>query len=337
MAYCANHPQAAAAVYCRTCGKPLCESCKREVRGVIYCEECLAARMAGDPAVASASVPPPTAAAPASWGANPVLAAILGFLFPGVGAMYNAQFAKGLLHIAIFAILVKLTEDVAGIFGLGIAGWIFYMAFDAYHTAKARQMNMPVPDYLGMNRMFGGRDARYASGPAVPPAFSGDPLAPGVPSHEKEGGIPMGAYWLIGIGVFFLLVNMGIFDWRWTRYLWTFVLIGFGLYLGYQRWTGPRKGRPFCPCTRCRMQDMMGPAMMVTVGVLGLLHATYALRFHNSWPVFLIVIGAVRLAQVSASTEGHVEFVPPLPPQPGPAAGTTQTASTETPSSAGGM
>src|SRR6185369_12195086 len=103
MANCANHTETAAVAYCRTCGKPLCDRCKREVRGVIFCEECLAQRVAGDPA-AMPSPPPP--GAPAAGPGNPVLAAILGFMFPGVGAMYNGQFVKGLIHVAIFVLLV---------------------------------------------------------------------------------------------------------------------------------------------------------------------------------------------------------------------------------------
>ena len=51
---CANHADQAAVAYCRTCGKALCANCTRPVKGVIYCENCLADRMAG--------VQPPTTA-----------------------------------------------------------------------------------------------------------------------------------------------------------------------------------------------------------------------------------------------------------------------------------
>ncbi len=44
---CANHADASAVAYCRTCGKALCANCTRPVKGVIYCENCLADRMAG--------------------------------------------------------------------------------------------------------------------------------------------------------------------------------------------------------------------------------------------------------------------------------------------------
>ena len=42
---CANHADVSAVAYCRTCGKALCANCTRPVRGVIYCEECLGAKM----------------------------------------------------------------------------------------------------------------------------------------------------------------------------------------------------------------------------------------------------------------------------------------------------
>src|SRR5689334_5552614 len=100
---CANHPDAPAAAYCRTCGKPLCSVCARDIRGVVYCEECLASHISG-------TMPPPGAAGvapgvePPRGTPSPVLAAILGFI-PGVGAMYNGEFAKGFVHVLIFATL----------------------------------------------------------------------------------------------------------------------------------------------------------------------------------------------------------------------------------------
>ena len=39
---CAVHPEVDATGYCRNCGKALCTGCSREVRGMIYCESCLA-------------------------------------------------------------------------------------------------------------------------------------------------------------------------------------------------------------------------------------------------------------------------------------------------------
>jgi len=82
---------------------------------------------------------------------SPVLAAMLG-LIPGVGAMYNGQFAKGIAHIVIFALLQSLAR-MSDFFGFLVAGWVFYQVFEAYHTAKARRDGMPLPDPLGLNNI----------------------------------------------------------------------------------------------------------------------------------------------------------------------------------------
>src|ERR1700726_1083964 len=118
---CANHADASAVAYCRTCGKPLCANCTRPVRGVIYCEDCLGAKMEGtvpplaapgfvagaytSPAASSIPVtPPPTGS---GGGPNPALAGVLAGFFPfGVGAVYTGQYAKGLAHLAIFVLLI---------------------------------------------------------------------------------------------------------------------------------------------------------------------------------------------------------------------------------------
>ena len=89
---CANHADASAVAYCRTCGKALCANCTRPVRGVIYCEDCLGARMEGAPAGAAGFVAPtftqaasgqavPTPVASGS-GPNPTVAGILAGFFP---------------------------------------------------------------------------------------------------------------------------------------------------------------------------------------------------------------------------------------------------------------
>src|ERR1035441_10446335 len=84
---CANHADVPAVAFCRTCGKPLCSSCARDIRGVIYCEECLASQLSGAmPPPGTTAVPP--GAPPVAGLGNPRLAALLGFI-PGVGAKYG--------------------------------------------------------------------------------------------------------------------------------------------------------------------------------------------------------------------------------------------------------
>jgi len=122
---CVNHSGVTASAYCQNCGRALCAGCVRNAAaGQILCEPCL---------LAWQNVQQPFAA-PVS-GPNPSTAAALGVI-PGVGAMYNGQFLKGFIHVIIFAVLVSAAR-VYGIFGLFIAAWVLYQAFEAFHTARA--------------------------------------------------------------------------------------------------------------------------------------------------------------------------------------------------------
>ncbi len=140
--------------FCQDCGKPLTKATVRTVGTGVFCEPCLAARVgATTPTSGYTTVPPYTSVPPQAAVAgepSPVMAAMLGFI-PGVVAMYNGQFAKGIVHLIIFAILVSLSDNVHGIFGLFVAGWIFYMVFEAYHTAIARRDGLPLPNAFGFN------------------------------------------------------------------------------------------------------------------------------------------------------------------------------------------
>lgn len=93
--------------------------------------------------------------------ASPVIAGLLGFI-PGVGAMYNGQFVKALLHVVVFIMLIGASEhfDLAGIL---IPAWIFYQVFDAAQTAAARRDGRPVPDPFGI------LDLSMRLGPQAPP------------------------------------------------------------------------------------------------------------------------------------------------------------------------
>jgi len=64
-----------------------------------------------------------------------------------------------------------------------------------------------------------------------------------------------------------------------------------------------------CPCSRCRAHGYMGPAVLITIGVLFLLdqmgHVGW-MGFGYTWPALLIVMGLIKLLEHSASTYGHV-------------------------------
>jgi TM2 domain-containing membrane protein YozV len=208
---CAVHGEVDATGFCRNCGKAMCAACVRQVHDVFYCEDCLAQVM-GIPA-APATIPGTTAAAVAAApttitmpvshvskpGANPVVAFILG-LIPGLGAIYNAEYNKALVHIMIFAgIILGLSSDfgqgLTPIFVLAVVVFPFYMAIDAMRVARARatgeQMNDPFEAWT-KNR-------------------------------------PIGPIILIGLGALFLLNNFGVFDFfRVRQVFWPVVLIGVG-------------------------------------------------------------------------------------------------------------
>jgi len=231
---CANHPDTAAAAYCRTCGKALCEECKRDVMGAIYCEPCIAARLQAQAPATGAAVPPAVAAGAPS----PVFAEILGFI-PSVGTMYNGQFAKAFVHVVIFVMLIIATSNINGAFGVLIGFFVLYMAFEAYKTADARRLGLPAPDPLGLDKMFGLQESQshLQTGAAAPPPASVSPAPPSPlqvepPPPPPQDNAPIGAIVLIALGVVFLLSNFGMFQ---IDHLWPLFLIGIGLWIAYKR------------------------------------------------------------------------------------------------------
>jgi cell wall-active antibiotic response 4TMS protein YvqF/B-box zinc finger protein len=330
---CATHPDTAAVAFCRTCGKPLCSNCTRDVRGVVYCEPCLAARLEGT-APTAAFVPPtqagytpigtPSGVAPAapfrptgSGGPHPVVAGILAGFFPfGVGAVYCSQYAKGLAHLLIFAMLIFATNHAGRwdfIFGLGIAFFYVYQIIDSVRTARALQEGRPAPDPYGLASTF----------------------SMGSASDKGESrSVPAVAIILIGLGVLFLLHTMNIFEFGLDRF-WPLILIFFGGWMLAKQW-GLISGRRFgCQCDRCRMRRIIGPSVLITIGTLFLLQSLNVVDFDRTWPAILLVIGIVKLLQSNASSVGHTGPFPPAmpgvasPPPPAPPADSGTPASGE--------
>jgi len=218
---CQNHPEETATAYCRTCGKPLCDSCRRDASGTVYCAE-------HTPAPAFTPPPPP----PGSWtppppppppgvppqpqyisDISPGLAFFLGWI-PGVGAIYNGQYAKGVVHAVIWGLLVSVVSSgsVRGfepVFGIMIAVWEFYMAFEAFHTATKRRTGEPVDEYSSLFDMSG-----------------------------KRGPLPVAPIALIVLGAVLLLHTLNVLDFYYVARYWPVLLILGGAYLLYLRIAG---------------------------------------------------------------------------------------------------
>ena len=194
----AKQPEAAAG-FCRQCGKALTPETRREIRGVYYCENCLAAATLGDQAATTG-------------GPNPAVAALLG-LIPGVGAIYNGEYMKALTLIFIFGGTISLLDSGAArglepLLGLFLAGFYFYMPIEAYQTAKRR-----------------------ASGLA--PASSGWEM----PGTKGGKATPIGPLVLIVVGVLFLLNNFLPYHFHLLRF-WPLALIACGAWMLWKRTAG---------------------------------------------------------------------------------------------------
>lgn len=214
---CAVHSEADATGYCRNCGKPMCATCVRPVKDVLYCEDCLATILGHPGPSASASAAPPSASAQfapqtaygsapapaipaAASGPNPVLAFFLGFL-PGLGAFYNEQYGKGMIHLAIFLTLFIIGVNGSMNGGAEAAIWIcvgilyFYMPIDALRTAQAKRSGQVLSD----------------------------------PLDSLSKGRPVGPILLIGAGVLLLLNSFDWFPWyRISQFFFPAILIGVG-------------------------------------------------------------------------------------------------------------
>jgi len=202
--------------------------------GAIYCEPCIAARLQG----AGPAVPTAVPVTIVEGAPSPALAGILAALIPGLGAMYNGQFVKAFVHVVIFAMLIVAVSHgygLAPLFGILIGFFWFYMIFDAVKSAKAKQLGIPAPDPLGLDRLFGIEESHPAASRTASNAgaMAGQPAA----QQAARDNTPIGAIVLVALGVFFLLGNLGMLH---VHRLWPLILIGLGLWIAYRRATYER-------------------------------------------------------------------------------------------------
>lgn len=313
---CVNHPGVEKTAFCQNCGKALCAACvRREPGGQILCEPCWTTWQA----VRAPFVP----AAPDA--PNPGIAAVLG-LIPGVGAMYNGQFFKGLLHVVIFAVLISMAQYY-GIFGIFIAAWIFYQSFEAYHTAKARRDGDPLPDPLGLNEvgnwlhMGFQTEYRRPQGPPPPPGagpvpgpgqvpsaagfapytgsyqaphsnpyqsgYQPPPYAPPASPYEPYSGMPPAPGFVPGYPP--------------------------PPAAGFAPGTAPMPPIPPVPPAHWRRREPIAAIILIALGVLFLLGQFSGRVLAYAWPVVLIALGAWMMVRRMQSAPA---------PAPVPAAGT---------------
>jgi len=293
---CSTHPDVAAAAYCRTCGKPLCSNCMRDVRGVTYCESCLAARMEGQASAPQQTVyqqvmdqgmglkvPPSPGPGP-----HPVVAGLLA-IFPGLGAIYCSQYAKGLAHFLIFCLLIYGSDHAGSLdvlFGLGIAFFYIYQIIDAVKTAHALQAGRPAPDPMGLGNMLG----------------------EGWKTENRS--IPSGAVVLIGLGVLFLLHTMGIFEYGFERF-WPLLIVLLG---GWMLVKQKNRG------------SLTGPIMVLTTGLILLLSSMNIAEIGRTWPAWILAAGVAQLLRGKPGENAN-QLPPPTEPPASPGESTSSSTS----------
>lgn len=185
--------------YCRVCGTGLTAETVRYAGGTLYCVEHV-------PAGVRTSEPPREYSANGSG--NPGLAFFLG-LIPGVGAIYNGQYAKGLIHAVVFGLLISISSSghissLEPVFAMLSAAFVFYMAFEARHTAIRRMRGEPVDEFSSL-----------------------------VDTQSRQSY--SAAVALIFLGIVFLLNTLEIIEMRQMIRFWPVLLIATGLGMLYSR------------------------------------------------------------------------------------------------------
>jgi len=180
-----------------------------------------------------ATPPPPGASAQAAGARNPYaqplgastspgLAFALGWI-PGVGAIYNGQYMKGLVHAVIFGLLISLASSLDHTAGqpllvMLMVGFIFYMPFEAYHTAKRRHAGIAVDEWSSL-----------------------------VASNRYTSRAPIGPVLLICFGVLFLLDTLRLIEFSEIARFWPVLLILAGAVMLYNRVSSPSRPLPPAP------------------------------------------------------------------------------------------
>src|SRR4030095_9689152 len=140
---CSYHTRNPATVQCSQCARALCPACDHRIRGFPYCQDCIVAGVEMLRYQQSRNTEPHVIRRQTS----PFIATFLSFFVPGLGAAYNGQTSKAIVHFAIFASFFQMAVITQGIsfFVLGVFGTWLFAAVDACRTAQLMRA-CPSPD-----------------------------------------------------------------------------------------------------------------------------------------------------------------------------------------------
>ncbi|MFP5207483.1 MAG: LiaF transmembrane domain-containing protein, partial [Acidobacteriota bacterium] len=205
------------------------------------------------------------------------------------------------------AVLISMAQYY-GIFGIFIAAWIFYQAFEAYHVAKARRDGDPLPDPLGLNEVGNWlhlgfqTEMRRPQGPPPPaagsaagapgqaPPASGFAPAPGAypapHSNPYQSGYQPPPYMPPAA--------------PYTPYAGDPSTPVTGFYGGYPPpppAAGFAPGAPPMPPMHWKRREPIAAVILIALGVLFLLGQFSGRMMAFAWPVLLIGLGAWMIAR----------------------------------------
>lgn len=141
---------------------------------------------------------------------SPGLAFGLG-LIPGVGAIYNGQYAKGLTHVVIFGLFVSILANgpdrgYTPLLALLMVGFCCYMPFEAYHTALRRQRGQIEDEFSSLLPVHG--SSRFPVAPVVLIALGAIFLLHNLDMIHLERWLPYWPVLLIALGAYMLIARM---------------------------------------------------------------------------------------------------------------------------------
>jgi hypothetical protein len=124
--YCSYHTASVARVQCSSCMRPLCHACDHRIKGYPYCQDCIVLGVEGLSRHYNNERPTGRAR----------LAALFAVL-PGMGAVYNRQNIKAVVHFVSVIGLFQLAsvKIASGVFALAGLAVYLYSIIDAYRTA----------------------------------------------------------------------------------------------------------------------------------------------------------------------------------------------------------
>src|SRR5262245_6006577 len=131
---CSYHAKNPSTVQCSQCARSLCPACDHRIRGFPFCQDCIVAGVEMLRYQQSRN----SDAHVIRRKTSPFVATFLSFFVPGLGAAYNGQTSKAIVHFAIFASFFQMAVLTNGVhfFILGVLGTWLFAAVDACRTAQ---------------------------------------------------------------------------------------------------------------------------------------------------------------------------------------------------------